>query len=790
MIRRLDGETPAFLLETVNSTYAFQVLPTGHLEQLYYGPRIPLKNREQLTPLEEKRSFPPGATITYDGEHKALAPEDLCLEVSGPGKGDIREPFVELVHADGGRTCDFLFESAEITGEKPPFRTLPGSYAENGHVDHLTVLLRDASYGLALELHYYVYPECDCICRSAKLKNTSPETVELLRLMSLQLDLPDAGYAVTFFHGAWAREMEKYTVPLPAGKLVNESRAGCSSSRANPFFMLHDPAATEDFGACWGFNLIYSGDHYEAVEVSAFGKTRVVSGIHPQGFRFLLAPGDCFEAPEAVMTYSSLGFGGQSRNMHAFVREHIVRGEWKHKARPVLLNSWEASYFNFTERSLLSLAKAGKELGAELFVMDDGWFGDRNDDTRSLGDWDPSPKKLPGGLDGLGKKLGELGLEFGVWVEPEMVNVQSRLYEAHPDWAIAIPGKPHSEGRNQRVLDLSNSAVQDFLIEKMTEVFSSAKISSVKWDFNRIFTDVYSPALPPERLGEVGHRYYLGLYRVMKTLTERFPHILFEGCASGGNRFDLGILSYFPQIWASDNTDALCRARIQEGYSYGYPLSVLGAHVSACPNHQTLRTTPEDTRFNVAAFGVLGMEMDPRDMSPEQKKALAARIALYKEWREVFQFGEFRRGRSGNLHEWTCVSRDKKRAVGLLMQELSRPNAQFERYFAKGLAPETLYHFRSEAQRLNIKRFGSLVNTVSPVHVKQDSLIHNVIARAVTMPGEAEDCVAAGETLMAAGVKLRPAFAGTGYDETVRYFADFSSRLYFMEAEEAEDAGD
>ena len=784
MIRRINGEQPAFLLETVHTTYAFQVLPTGHLEQLYYGPRIPLEKPDQLAPLMEKRSFPPGASISYDPEHKALSLEDVCLECSGPGKGDIREPFVELVHADGSRTCDFLFSSAEISGEKPPFRTLPGSYAENGHVDHLTVCLRDRSYGQTLELHYYVYPECDCICRSAKLLNTSPEPVELLRLMSLQLDLPDAGRAVTFFHGAWAREMEKFTVPLPAGKFVNESRAGCSSSRANPFFMLHDPEATEDKGACWGFNLIYSGNHYEAVEVSAYGKTRVVSGINPQGFRFLLSPGDVFEAPEAVMTYSDRGFGGQSRSMHAFVREHIVRGAWKHKPRPVLLNSWEASYFSFSERSLLGLAKAGKELGAELFVMDDGWFGERSDDTCSLGDWEPNLKKLPGGLEGLGKKLEELGMDFGIWVEPEMVNVKSRLYEAHPDWAMAIPGKEHAEGRSQRVLDLANPAVQDFLIEKMTAVFSSARISYVKWDFNRIFSDVYSPFLPPEKQGETGHRYIIGLYRVMKTLTERFPHILFEGCASGGNRFDLGILCHFPQIWASDNTDAVCRARIQEGYSYGYPLSTLGAHISACPNHQTLRTTPEDTRFNVAAFGLLGMELDPRDMSPEQKKALAARIALYKEWREVFQYGEFYRGRSGNLHEWTCVSGDKKRAVGLLLQELSRPNAQFERYFARGLAPDTLYRFRSEAQRLNIKRFGSLVNTVSPIHVKQDSLIHNVIARAVTMPGEAEDALAAGETLMAAGVKLRPAFAGTGYDETVRFFADFSSRLYFMEAEE------
>ncbi len=783
MICRMDGDRPAFLLHTDHSSYAFRVLPSGQLENMYYGRRIGAASVEELEALTEKRSFQPGAVIGYDAQHPLTVLEDLCLEVSSCGKGDIREPFLELVHSDGGRTSDFLFAGAEITDVKPPYASLPGSYSEDGKVEHLTVRLRDAQYGEELELHYYVYPDCDCICRSAKLTNLSREELELERFLSLQLDLPDSPWAITCFHGAWAREMEKATLALPAGRFVMESRMGCSSSRMNPFFMVHDPAATEDSGACYGFNLLYSGNHYESVEVGAFGKTRILSGVHPQGFRFTFRPGESFEAPEAVMTYSDAGFNGQSRNMHRFVREHVVRGEWKHKPRPVLLNSWEASYFNFTERSLLSLAKAGKELGIELFVMDDGWFGERSDDTSSLGDWDVNLKKLPGGLGGLGKKLKELGLDFGIWVEPEMVNTRSKLFEAHPDWTMAIPGKPHSEGRNQRLLDLANPDVQDFIIEKMTEVFSSADISYVKWDFNRIFSDVYSPALPPEQQGETAHRYVCGLYRVMGELTKRFPHILFEGCASGGNRFDLGILAYFPQIWASDNTDAISRVHIQEGYSYGYPLSTLGAHISACPNHQTMRNTPWDTRFNVAAFGVLGCELDLRDLSAEEKKLLKTEIERYKNWREVFQFGDFYRGRSGSLHEWTSVSRDRKQAVGLLIQELTRANAQFERYFPKGLDAETRYHFSNEEQRLNLKRFGSLVNTVSPVHVKQDSLLHNALARVVTLPGETEDYRADGRTLMA-GVKLKQAFSGTGYNEEVRYFVDFSSRMYFMLAEE------
>ena len=748
MIRRFAGDGEAFALHTKNSSYLFRVLPTGHLEQLYYGKRIDPESPEELASLTEKRRFEPGGCIRYDASSPPLVPEDICLEFSAGGKGDIREPFLELVHADGSRTSDFLFEKAEISSEKPPFRTLPGSYAEAGAAEHLTVTLRDRSYDLVLELHYFVYPDCDCITRSALLRNESPERLEVERLLSLQLDLPDAGWAVTCFHGAWIREMDRDTVALPAGKFVMESRAGCSSSRMNPFFLLHDPAATEEHGAAWGFNLIYSGNHYEAVEVSAYGKTRVATGMNPHGFRWLLEPGESLEAPEAVMAFSPAGIQGVSRSMHRFVREHVVRGTWKRKPRPVLLNSWEASYFDFTEESLLSLAEAGKELGIELFVMDDGWFGERDDDSRSLGDWDVNLRKLPGGLRGLSDKLRALGLDFGLWVEPEMVNTDSELFRAHPDWAMAIPGKPHSEGRRQRVLDLANPAVQDFLIEKMTEVFSSADIRYVKWDFNRIFSDVYSPHLPPERQGETAHRYMLGFYRVMEALTARFPHILFEGCASGGNRFDLGILCYFPQIWASDNTDAVSRARIQEGYSFGYPLSVLGAHVSASPNHQTFRVTPEDTRFHVAAFGVLGYELDLRRLSEEERRAMAEEIALYKAWREVFQFGDFYRGRIGNLHEWTCVSPDKSRAVGLLLQELTRPNSQFERFFAQGLAPEGRYRFRS--------------GDPCGLHEK-------------------EDAVASGESLMAAGVKLAPGFGGTGRDEGVRLFRDFSSRLYLME---------
>lgn len=785
-----------FILETAQTTYCFGVLPTGHLEHLHYGARIRL-DENTIDALREKRAFAPGNTNVYDAAQPGFSLEDVRLEMSSYGRGDIREPFIEVVHADGSYTSDFLYESYEITNDKAEFNTLPGSYDDSDEVEHLCVKLCDKHYGLVLELHYYVYADCDVITRSAKLINESGAAVTVKRLMSAQVDFDTADYTFTTFTGAWTREMRRTDVKVRAGKHVNATYAGVSSSRANPFVMLSERGATEDAGNCYGFNLIYSGNHYEAVDVNSFGKTRFVTGINPQSFSWVLADGAEFEAPEAVMAYSSAGFNGMSQCMHKFVREHIVRGTWKKKTRPVLLNSWEASYFDINEHKLLALAKAGKEAGIELFVMDDGWFGERNDDSHSLGDWDVNTKKLPNGIGGICQKVKALGLDFGIWVEPEMVNVQSKLYEQHPDWAMDIPGMPHSEGRNQRILDLTRADVQDFVIAKMTEVFGSADISYVKWDMNRTFTDYYSKELPPERQGEVAHRYVMGLYRCMKELTARFPEILFEGCSAGGNRFDLGILSYFPQIWASDDTDALCRAEIQNGYSYGYPMSTVGAHVSSCPNHQTLRVTPLETRFQVAAFGICGYECNFCDMKKEELDAVKAQIALYKEWREVLQWGDFYRGRSfadgadgaesalmnlaGNEMEWTCVSADKTRAVGFLMQKLVVPNTFAHYYKAKGLETEYRYHFYNRELKYNIKDFGGLVNTVSPVHIKQDSAMHNLVAKFVKMDGEIEDCQAYGDTLMYSGVRLKQAFGATGYNNETRFYPDFASRLYFME---------
>ena len=780
MIRRLKAAYPVFVLDTDNTTYLFAVTPSRHLEHLYYGGKIRIDKAEDCAHIRERHEFELGNCISYDKKFPQVMLEDMCLEMSGAGHGDIREPFVSLVYPDGSRSVDFLYEKSTLSNQKEPLQTLPCAYTENGKTEHLIVELRDGA--LVMELHYTVYPACDVITRSAVLLNEG-DTVQVERLMSMQLDMPFGGAAVTSFHGAWGREMNRHTAALPVGKLVLESRTGCSSNRVNPFFMVHSPDANEASGSVYGFNLIYSGNHYAAAEVNAYGKTRIVSGIQPEGFRWLLEKDGRFETPEAVMTYSENGFTGQSQNMHRFVRDHIVRGVWRDRPRPVLLNSWEACYFNISEKSLVSMARSAKDLGVELLVMDDGWFGERDNDRCSLGDWTPSVRKLPGGLRSLAEKIIAEGLKFGIWVEPEMVNTDSRLYRKHPDWAMAIPGKRHSEGRTQRVLDLANPEVQDFLIQKMSEVFSSAPVSYVKWDMNRIFSDVYSPYLPAERQGETAHRYIMGLHRVADTLAKSFPDILFEGCASGGNRFDLGMLCWFPQIWGSDNTDAICRAHIQEGYSYGYPQSCVGAHVSASPNHQTLRRTPLATRFAVAAFGALGYECDVRGLPSAEKQAIREQIALYKKWREVMQFGDFYRITEGNLHRWTCVSPDKSRAVVLLLQELTEANVQAHRLQLRGLDPDKTYRLYNIPGRVDVKVFGSLINTVTPVHVRQDSVLHNVIAKQVKMSGETENVTATGSVLMHTGVMLSPAFSGSGFNEKVRIFPDFAARLYFLEAE-------
>ena len=801
MITVKGDKNPLFILDTGHTTYAMKVLDTGHIEHLYYGRKIHMDDADGLI---EQHEFAPGTTVVYSPENANFSLADMRLEMSSFGKGDVREAFLEIVNSDGSMTSDFLYSGyRESKGRDGGTEGLPSSCGEDAEV--LTVTLTDKENSLKLELIYCVYPDTDVITRTAELINEGEVDISIRKLMSCQIDFDPGEYVFSTFTGAWAREMKRTDMSVSSARLVNSSFTGNSSNSANPFVMLSKRGATEEYGEVYGFNLVYSGNHYESVEKSPFGKVRFLSGINPTGFEWKLSKGESFLTPEAVMTYSCAGYNGMSGQMHGFVSKHILRGPWKDRLRPVLLNSWEASYFNISEAKLLRLARKAKSVGIELFVMDDGWFGGRNDDTSSLGDWYPNKKKLPHGVKGICDKVRKLGLEFGIWVEPEMVSRNSELYRAHPEWAMEIPGKKHSEGRNQMVLDLSNTEVQDYLIKAMSDVFSSADISYVKWDMNRNFSDIFSKAIPSDRQGEVSHRYMLGLYRVMRELTGKFPEILFEGCASGGNRFDLGILSFFPQIWASDDTDALCRSEIQNGYSYGYPMSTVTAHVSDCPNHQTLRRTPIETRFNVASFGVLGYECNLCDMSKDDIEAVRAQIAMYKEWREVMQFGRFYRISSvndsrscggdlpggygisalepvpGNEISWTVVSEDKAKAVSMTMQILTHPNAQWCVLKPMGLDPDSKYHLEGRDLKFDLRDFGGLVNYVAPFHVKQDGFIHNLIAKFYKMKAESEKHDMYGDAMMYAGVHLRSAFASGGYNENMRYYPDFGSRIYTIE---------
>ncbi|MCR5250726.1 MAG: alpha-galactosidase [Lachnospiraceae bacterium] len=793
-VKENENGKPLFVLTGKNTTYACKVMENGQIEHLYYGPKIAVISSDGLS---EHFEFAPPNSCAYSSEFGSFSAEDVRYEYSAPGKGDIREPMIEAVYADGSRTLDPVYVSHEVKKGKPGLNGLPSSYGKDEEVETLGILLKDRNGGLEVLLIYSLFAEADVLTRCVHIQNAGDKPVTLTRALSMQLDLDPDAYTFHAFTGAWAREMKKTDIPLKAGRVGISSRTGCSSNRANPFFMISRSGTNEDAGLCYGFNLVYSGDHYESAERSAYGKVRVLSGIQPEGFSWQLLPGESFQTPEAILSVSEEGFGGLSRRFHHFIRSHVVRGEWQYRERPVLLNSWEAAYFDISESRLYRLVRVAKSVGIELFVMDDGWFGKRDDDTSSLGDWTPNKKKLPRGVKGLADKIVGLGMKFGIWVEPEMVNENSELYRSHPDWVLRIPGKDHSTGRNQMVLDLSRSEVRENIIAQMRELFSSAEISYVKWDMNRIMTDLYSQALPPERQGEVRHRYILGLYHIMEELTKAFPHILFEGCASGGNRFDPGILSYFPQIWASDDTDAVARAQIQNGYSYGYPQSCYTSHVSDVPNHQTLRRTPLETRFNIACLGVLGYECNLADLSNEELESVREQIALYKEWRKLLQYGDLYRGRcfaeagekdvldsDGRADaEWTVVSPDGMRAVSVILQLMVRPNTHLCILKPKGLKALLPYRCHSRVFKTNLKDYGGLVNYVAPIHVKQDGTVHNILSKFVKLETEKEEHLIMGSALMRAGLRLSPAFAGGGYNDKLRYFPDFASRMYFFEGQ-------
>jgi len=766
-----------FRLLTDGTGYIFRLTKFGHLEHIHYGERIEAGNIE---PLAVKHDIQVGSSIMYDTSDAAYCLDTLCLEWSGVGKGDFRQTPVEVKMPDGSFICDFVYESHEIKKGCVPMEALPNAYDDLGTSETLIVTMKEKTRELYLKLFYSVFPESNVIARRSVLINKTGADVSVRRFMIMSLDMADRGYNMHSFDGGWIKETHRHVRPVEYGMYVNSSTTGASSNRHNPGFLLSERQTCEDYGRAWGFNLVYSGNHFGAVEKSDRDLVRIQLGINPYCFDLTLHDGESLEAPEAVMSFSDRGFNGLSANFHSFINSSIVRGSWKNIERPVLINNWEACFFKFTRGKLLKLARSAKKLGVELFVLDDGWFGERNSDTAGLGDYDVNLRKLPGGLGAFAEDINKIGLKFGLWFEPESVNPDSKLYRAHPDWAIKPPEGEPCYGRNQLLLDLTRAEVRDYIVGSVGGVLDSAHIEYVKWDMNRHISEAYSPTL--ENQGEFYHRYILGLYDILRRIFEPRPHILLESCSSGGNRFDLGMLCFSPQVWASDDTDPIERLEIQSGLSYLYPQSTMGAHVSAAPHQQTLRNTPLSTRFNVAAFGVLGYELELKFMTLAEKKEIKAQIEFYKKHRKTLQYGTFRRfdERKGNKRHWQISSRDGREHICGHFQTLCTAAEGCDELPVKGLEPESEYRIAAKPQSIYIKRLGGLVKHVMPIELDPDGFLLRTANKVYTMPDGCEEYETSGAALMA-GMKLNDQFIGTGYNGKLHMLGDFGSVLYIIE---------
>lgn len=769
-----------FVLETSNTSYIFGIDEVKHLVHYYYGKKIDIDDNS-INNLKSRREFAIGNGISYSEDKQNITMESQLLEVSFLGKGDLRNPLIDLTFEDGSSSSDFVFSNAK-TRIHTKMKTLPTSYDEENKIEELVISLKDEIHQIELNIIYTPFEKENVITRRMEIINHSDKEVVINKAMSLQLDMINKDFDFISFHGSWIREMKKYVQPCVIGTILSESICGVSSSRSNPFVMLASKNANEEYGEVYAFNLVYSGNHLESVETDTYSHIRLLSGIHPYTFKYVLNKDEIFETPEGVMTYSSNGFRTMSHNMHNFVSKHIIKGEWRDVPRPILNNSWEAAYFKFDQAKIIQMAKKASKAGIELFVLDDGWFGDRNDDTKALGDWSDNKKKLPQGLKGLSKKINDLGMDFGIWVEPEMISENSLLYKKHPEWVIKNPNAPQSLGRHQMILDLSQDEVVDYLIDVLSDIFKRSNCKYVKWDMNRIFSDYFSQKLDGKHMKELSHRYYIGFYRLMEELTSRFPYILFEGCASGGNRFDLGILSYFPQIWASDNSDARGRMEIQEGYSYGYPLSTLGCHVSDIPNHQTLRKCSLYTRYNVAFFGNLGYEFNFNEISKEDYKEAVRQIEEYKNYRKYLFNGDFYRIKSDDgYYHFEVVSKDKKHAAYLFFQTTNKSISEELYLDFKGLSNDTQYSIHSIDYHHNIMEFGGLVNQISPIHIKNGSGLHKLLSKFIKMNERGENIVSSGSLLNNSLLPVSNAFVGTGFNDKTRLMFDNDSRLYLVD---------
>ena len=700
MIKYIDS-AKMFCIETKNTSYVFRLLDAYKIEHIYYGKKLSGFEGIEYHNCGLRHGFSSVDAVS-EGEYSS---NDINSEYPYFGSTDMGKPAFHAQYADGSRITVPEYVSHRIYDGKTEIEELPSLYANSENdAKSLEITTKDSRTGLTFVHTYTVFGDSDAIVKSVKIVNGGNDSADIKSAMSVCFDIDDNGYDFVHLFGAWARERHIERKPVVRGTMKIESRRGSSSHMHSPFFALAAGNADESNGEVYGFSLLYSGNFEAGIEKDTYNKIRIFMGINSFDFGWQLKPGESFNTPEAVMVYSPCGFNGMSANFHSLYRNHLARKEYRYSERPILINNWEATYFDFNEEKILQIAKIAKETGIELMVLDDGWFGKRDKENSSLGDWYPDKRKLPDGIIGLSEKVNALGMKFGLWFEPEMVSPDSDLYRAHPDWCLHVEGRGRSLGRNQLVLDLSRRDVCDFIIGFLTDILSSANISYIKWDMNRNMTEVGSALLPAENQTEVSHRYMLGLYRILDTVTKRFPDILFEGCSGGGGRFDAGMMRYFDQYWTSDDTDAVERLYIQYGTSLVMPSSFMGAHVAAVPNHQIGRTTPLKMRGDVAFGGQLGYELDITKMSKDELLEVGKQIEFYKEIREIVHDGTMYRLVSPfetNETAWEYIAEDGKSVV--LCYYVIKADMQKDGRFVKlsGLDKDTLYRVRGTEKVYN-----------------------------------------------------------------------------------------
>ena len=690
---RIDHETGLITLHTLHTSYQMWADGQGVVHHLYYGPSIGGSDLRGLEFYSDCGFSPQPAGMDRQRDYSL---DTLCQEYTGSGVGDYRIGCLRLAGPDGGRAADLRFVSAEAVPGKYALPGLPAACAEDGACETLRLKLRDAVHGLTVTLLYGVFAQADVITRAALLENEGSGPIRLDKAASACLDLPFGPWELIHFHGRHCMERQPERVPLSHNIQTLRSARGASSHQHNPFAILAAPHTTEETGECLGAMLVWSGNFKIECEVSQMQSTRLVAGVSDDDFSWTLEPGGQFAAPEVLFCYSDQGLSELSARYHRFLQRHIIRSPWRDKPRPILINNWEATYMDFDAQRIWDIARQARDLGVEMLVLDDGWFGERSDDSSGLGDWQFNEKKLGCTFDQLIGRVREMGLLFGLWIEPEMVCANTALYAAHPDWALSIPGRAPATGRSQLVLDMGRPDVVDYLYDLFHRLLAEHDIAYIKWDMNRNLTDVYSRALPPERQGEAAYRYMLGLYSLLDRLTRDFPQVLFEGCAGGGGRFDAGMLCYCPQIWCSDDTDAIHRIKIQYGTSFGYPPCAMGSHISASPNHQTGRSTLLSTRAVVAMAGTFGYELDLQKLTADEKEMVKAQIVRYKQLQPLLLEGRCERLTDAVTDTcftaWQFTAPDRSRAAVSVVVIDPQANPWPIHIRLRGLDPQALYH--------------------------------------------------------------------------------------------------